>query len=61
MKQPLIFKTFSEEFINKICLIMHERLLIPEERFLFKGDQVNDLSFIIEGYADIIIEFNKNK
>lgn len=40
---------------------MHERLLIPEERFLFKGDQVNDLSFIIEGYADIIIEFNKNK
>lgn len=29
MNSPLIFKTFSEEFLNKLCLIMHERLLIP--------------------------------
>lgn len=29
MNSPLIFKTFSEEFINRLCLIMHERLLIP--------------------------------
>lgn len=29
MNSPLIFKTFSEEFLNKMCLIMHERLLIP--------------------------------
>ena len=40
---------------------MNERLLIPDEKYAQKGDIVEELSFVIDGELEYLIEYDSTK
>ncbi|KAM3133944.1 hypothetical protein pb186bvf_013910 [Paramecium bursaria] len=61
LNSNLIKNTFSLKFIELACLQMNERLLIPDEKYAQKGDIVDELSFVIDGELEYLIEYDSTK
>ena len=61
LNSNLIKNTFSLKFIELACLQMNERLLIPDEKYAQKGDTVDELSFVIDGELEYLIEYDSTK
>ncbi|CAD8064276.1 unnamed protein product [Paramecium sonneborni] len=55
----LIRQNFSQQFIEKLCILVKEQTFVPEEIISIQGQKVDRIYFILKGEVEAYISNNK--
>jgi CRP-like cAMP-binding protein len=55
MKSHLLKDNFSDSMINKLCLRVKEKKLVPDESLFSQGDLSQSLIFLLSGQIELFI------